>query len=89
MTKITLYRATDGRDFATKEDCLEYESAGCVEFMPIPRYCDHAPLTESTLRSWMQGDGDCYYATNGSRTRIRPHAAPHPEWATHLVYFGK
>lgn len=91
MKKITrtFYRATDGEEFDSKEQCLKYESDGCVELESLPKYGDHVPITEKALNWMLNGDGDCLYATATKRSRISAHRAPHPSWATHLIYFGK
>jgi hypothetical protein len=89
MRTHAVYIAADGRRFDDQKACEQYEADGCVEFSRIPKYCDHVPITDQTL-SWMiTGDGSCYYATATRMSRISAHPAPHPKWATHLVYFGK
>ncbi len=89
MREVTIFVAEDGKQFSNAADCIEYEANGCVNLRPIPSYCDHVPLTEEALRWMLNGDGDCYYATNGARSDKLAHHSPHPEWATHLAYFGK
>lgn len=89
MKEITVYEAQDGKRFSSEKKCLDYEADGCVEFRLIPKYGDHVPLTESELRWMLHGDGSCYYATSERMSRVFAHSAPHPDWATHLVYFGK
>lgn len=91
MKKITrtVYVATDGKEFDTAAKCKRYEADGCVELKPLPDYGGHMSLTEQKLRCYLGGDGDCYYATATKLSRVRAHGAPHPEWATHLIYFGK
>lgn len=87
--RLTRYEASDGELFSNKSDCLKYEADGCVDLKELPDYGDHFQLTEKVLQRMMDGDGSCYYATATKMSRIRPHRAPHPAWATHLVYFGK
>lgn len=89
MTKITLYEAKDGKRFETECECLKYEKDDCVEFRAIPKYGDHVPITDSALVWMLNGDGSCYYATSERLSKVSAHRAPHPAWATHLVYFGK
>lgn len=85
----TFYIATDGREFTDKAKCEQYEADGCVEFEPLPGYGDHFPLTERDLRWMLSGDGDCCYATATKMSLVPARCAPHPDWATHLIYFGK
>ncbi len=89
MKTVTKYIAEDGREFSLKGACQRYEADGCVEFKPIPDYGDHVPLTEKALRWMLGGDGDCYYATATKTSRCRAKSCDHPDWATHLMYFGK
>jgi hypothetical protein len=89
MKKVILFEAHDGKQFTSEDQCAEYEANGCVEFYTLPGYGEHVTLTEQQLNWMIGGDGSCYYATASKMTRIRPHKAPHPSWATHLIYFGK
>ena len=91
MKTITVYEAKDGRRFDKQKDCEVYEADGCVAFKPVPKYGHHVPLTREDIAWMSNGDGDCYYAT---ATRYDPQSSPNlnvkpPEWATHLLYFGK
>lgn len=85
----TIHIASDGKRFHDRAKCEQYEADGCVEFEPIPDYGEHVPITEENIRWMCGGDGSCYYATATKRTKIRAGGSTHPEWATHLVYFGK
>lgn len=90
MKKVVIvYIAEDGKEFNTLEGCRKYEADGCITFEPLPSYGDHVPLTDNALMWMLDGDGSCYYATANRRSRTRAHRAPHPAWATHLIYFGK
>lgn len=89
MKTILLYVAEDGREFPTENECLEYEAAGCVSFSALPGYGEHVPISQSSLQWMLSGDGSCYYATATHRSDKHAHAAAHPTWATHLIYFGK
>jgi len=89
MKKVTAYIAGDGKTFWTEKECRKYEADGCVEFEPLPKYGDHVPISDKALMWMIGGDGSCYYATETRLSRVHAHRAPHPEWATHLVYFGK
>lgn len=83
-----VYEATDGRRFNTKEECLRYENDDCVKLRPKPSYGGHVPIASQW--QWMLGgDGDCYYATETKVSDIRAGRTPQPEWATHVMYFGK
>lgn len=90
MKTKTIFIATDGRRFDDSEECQKYEADGCVFFEPLPKYGTHVPITKEAL-SWMcDGDGDCYYATATKLSReSASRGETHPEWATHLMYFGK
>lgn len=85
----TVYVATDGKRFRTQAKCEQYEADGCVELSILPAYGTHIPLTESDLGWMLNGDGDCYYATATQMSHVSARHAPHPTWATHLIYFGK
>lgn len=90
MKVVTLYEASDGKRFHDKEKCEQYERNGCVEFMPLPDYGDHSPITDQSALHWaLMGDGSGYYATETQMTRIRVRSGDHPAWATHIIYFGK
>lgn len=90
MRAVTVYQAKDGRRFDDKADCEQYEADGCVEFFPLPDYGDHSPITDERNVYWaMNGDGSGYYATATRMSRERVGRAPHPAWATHIIYFGK
>lgn len=89
MTTKTIYIAQDGECFDKQSECEQYEADGCVHFESLPNYGQHLPLTPERL-AWMRaGDGDCYYATATKMTHREARHGPHPDWATHLIYFGK
>jgi len=85
----TIYIAEDGTEFSEQSKCEKYEKDGCVHLTKLPKFGDHFELTPELVDQLMHGDGSLYYATADRMSRVTPHRAPHPEWATHLVYFGK
>lgn len=60
------------------------------EMKPIPKYGDHYEINEENaglIRFCRQGDGSFYWATATHFSRSR--YSSQPEWATHILYFGK
>ncbi len=89
MKEITIFEANDGRRFDDRGQCEDYESAGCVEFKPVPDYGDHVLFSEESARWMSNGDGSVYYATATHYAPRHSFGRKRPDWATHLIYFSK
>jgi hypothetical protein len=54
MTKVTYYVATDGKQFETKEECLEYENhySDLIKAMTaISKFCTHMSLEKKSCQN--------------------------------------